>query len=280
MLQHAVRAVEAGDARTIVILAGDHFAGDDFRRLVDRYNRATELYLAPIPTGGPNVLFAHLTQRHMTRHGLAREDYGRLVVAQRRWAERNPGAVYRAPLSLEEYLAAPAVAPPLHRYDCVPVVSGADAVVVADSEEGVAVRALRALHNADLHEGDGLRTGLADVAAELWNAAGLGPADVDAAYVYDDYPVMALVQLDELGLVPDGDVARFVRESPLPVNTSGGQLSAGQAGAAGGMHGLVEAVSQLLHGDRVAARRVVVSGYGMVVYRYGLCANAAVLEAA
>jgi acetyl-CoA acetyltransferase len=216
----------------------------------------------------------------MARHGLGREDYGRLVIAQRRWAERNPGAVYRQPLSLDEYLAAPVVVAPLHRYDCVPVVSGADAVVVAESDHGVAVRALRALHNADLHEGDGLRTGLADVAGELWDAAGFGPGDVDAAYVYDDYPAMVLIQLDELGLVPGGDVTRFVRESALPVNTSGGQLSAGQAGAAGGMHGLVEAVKQLLDGERVQARRVVVSGYGMVVYRYGMCANAAVLEAA
>jgi acetyl-CoA acetyltransferase len=280
MLQHALRAVEAGDARTIVLLAGDHFGADDFRQLVDHYNRATEDHLAPIPTGGPNALFAHLTTRHMELHGLERADYGRLVVAQRAWAGQNSGAVYREPLTLEAYLAAPVVATPLHRYDCVPVVSGADAVVVAEGERGVAVRALRALHNADMHEGDGLRTGLSEVAADLWGAAGFGPEDVDAAYVYDDYPAMSLVQLDELGLVPDGDVARFVRELTLSVNTSGGQLSAGQAGAAGGMHGLVEAVTQLLDGERIRARRVVVSGYGMVLYRYGACANAAVLEAA
>jgi acetyl-CoA acetyltransferase len=161
----------------------------------------------------------------------------------------------------------------------VPVVSGADAIVVTDAPSGIAVRALRGLHNPDAHEGDGLRTGLADVAGELWEEAGFGPADVDAAYVYDDYPAMSLVQLDELGFVASGDVARFARESTLPVNTSGGQLSAGQAGAAGGMHGVVEAVTQLLDGSRVEARRAVVTGYGMVLYRYGACANAAVLEA-
>lgn len=283
LLQHAVRAVEAGDARTIVLLAGDRFDRASFRRLVDEYNRATAAHLAPIPLGGPNALFAFLTRRHMEAHGLERADYGRLAVAQRAWAQRNPGAVYREPLTLEEYLAAPVVAEPLHRYDCVPVVSGADAVVVADAEHGVAVRALRALHNADGQDGDGLRTGLAEVADELWEAAGLTPADVGAAYVYDDYPAMALVQLDELGLVPGGELARFLREGALPFNTSGGQLSAGQAGAAGGMHGLVEAVTQLLGrapGRQLDVRRAVVSGYGMVLYRYGACANAAVLEAA
>jgi acetyl-CoA acetyltransferase len=158
-------------------------------------------------------------------------------------------------------------------------VTGANAIVVAAAEHGVAVRSLRSLHNADLHEGDGLRTGLADVAAALWEAAGFGPGDVDAAYVYDDYPAVALIQLDELGLVPGGEVARFLRDSELPVNTSGGQLSAGQAGAAGGMHVLGEAVTQLLTGSRVEARRAVVSGYGMVLYRHGACASAAVLEA-
>lgn len=281
MLQHAVRAVEAGDARTIVLLAGDHFEPGSFRKLVDSYNRATQQYLASIPTGGPNALFALLTQRHMTEHGLTREDYGRLVIAQRAWAAINSRAVYREPITMDQYLAAPVVADPLHRYDCVPVVSGADALVVAEAPSGVAVRSIQALHNGDAQEGDGLQTALKLVADDLWARAGFGSGDVHAAYVYDDYPAMALIQLDDLGLIPEHDVARFLRESELPINTSGGQLSAGQAGAAGGMHGLVEAVTQLLDptGPRgVGAQRAVVAGYGMVLYRYGACANAAVLE--
>lgn len=286
LLQHAVRAIQAGDASTIVLLSGDRFDRESFRRLVDEYNRTTAQYLAGIPTGGPNVLFAMLTAQQMERHGLEREDYGRLVVAQRAWAGLNPLAVYRAPLTLEEYLEAPVVAEPLHRLDCVPVVSGADALVVADAGEGVRIRALRALHNHDGQEGDGLTTGIAELAHALWQDAGVGPEDVDLVSVYDDYPAMALAQLADLGFVPDGDLAGFLRrrieEERLPVNTSGGQLSAGQAGAAGGMHGLVEAVTQLLGraGDRQVenARLAVVTGYGMVLYRYGACANAVVLE--
>ena len=281
MLQHAIRAVEAGDARSIVLLAGDRLDRESFRQLVDRYNRVTTDYLSKIPFGGPNSLFAFITRRHMDIHGLQREDYGRFVVRLRQWAERNPGAVYRDPLTLEEYLCAPVVAEPLHRYDCVPVVSGADAVVVAEAERGVAISALAGLHNLDGQLGDGVKTGLSELADELWAQAGFGPMNTDAAFVYDDYPAMALIQLDDLGFIPNGDVARFVRESQLPVNTSGGQLSAGQAGAAGGMHGLVEAVNQLLGrtGTRsLGLRRVVVTGYGMVAYRHGVCANAAVLE--
>jgi acetyl-CoA acetyltransferase len=281
MLQHARRAVEAGDADVIVLLAGDRLDRESFRALVDGYNRATANHLAGIPTGGPNALFAHLTLRHMEANGLAREDYGRLVIAQRAWASRNPLAVYRSELTLEDYLSAPVVAAPLHRYDCAPVVSGANAVVLRRAAEGVAIRALASLHNVDSQEGDGLHTGLREIAATLWAEAGFGPGELDAMYPYDDYPAMSLVQLDDLGLIPGGDVKRFLAGTLPPINTSGGQLSAGQAGAAGGMHGLVEAVTQLLgrSGDRsIGAGRAVVCGYGMVLYRYGACANAVVLE--
>ncbi len=291
MLQHAVRAVEAGDASTIVLLAGDRLLRDEFAALVDGYNRATRDHLTPIPVDGPNTDFALLTQRHMVATGLTRRDYGRIPVAQRRWASGNPLAVYREPLSLEQYLAAPPIAEPLSRYDCVPVVSGADALVVTSAARtpgGVRIRATRALHNPDGQEGDGLSTGLAEVAGELWDAAAAGPENMDVAWVYDDYPAMVLVQLADLGVLADGDAQRFLSvrldEERWPLNTSGGQLSAGQAGAAGGMHGLVETVIQLRGegGERQVpdARLAVVTGYGMVLYRYGACAAAAVLEAA
>lgn len=288
LLQHALRAVDAGDASTIVLLSGDHFGPADFKQLVDNYNRTTARFLAGIPHGGPNALFAMLTRQQMAQHGLERADYGRLAVAQRRWASLNPDAVYRKPITLEDYLTAPVVAAPLHRLDCVPVVSGADALVIRGTGKGVRVRALRAFHNPDGQEGSGLRTGMADFAADLWSDAGVGPNEMDVISVYDDYPAMAVAQLADLGYAPGGDLPallrRRVEEERLPVNTGGGQLSAGQAGAAGGMIGLVEAVRQL-RGEAGArqiagARLAVVTGYGMVLYRYGACANAVVLEGA
>ena len=293
LLQHAVAAIETGQARHIVLLAADAFQGQDFADLVANYNRTTQQLLRPLGIANPNSLFAILTQRHMARHGLQRADYGRLVTAQRAHAVRNPLAVYRAPMTLDDYLDAPLVAEPLCQYDCVPVVAGADAILlsradaVADRAGCVQVRAMQALHNADLHEGDGLRTGLRGVAPRLYAQAGRRAADIDLACVYDDYPVMSLVQLEDLGLVGDRGVATFLREDlatgRLALNTSGGQLSVGQAGCAGGMHGLVEAIRQLggQAGERQlpAVRSAVVTGYGMVQYRYGLCANAAILEA-
>jgi acetyl-CoA acetyltransferase len=292
LLAHARRAVEAGDASAVLLVAGDRLTAADFRGLVDDWSSATRDHLAPLPTGGPNALFALLTKRHMGAHGLRREDYAQVVIAQRRRAALNPGALYREPLALEEYMAAPLVADPLTRFDCVPLVAGADALVVTAADRGgaagraVRIRSLASSFNAEPQDGDGLRTGLADAAAALWEAAGRGPDEVDVVSVYDDYPAMVLVQLADLGFAPDGDVQRLVAEriatGALAVNTSGGQLCCGQAGAAGGMHGLVEAVLQLQGeaGERQieGARTAVVSGYGMVAYRHGAAANAVVLE--
>ncbi len=97
---------------------------------------------------------------------------------------------------------------------------------------------------------------------------------------------MVLVQLADLGVIPDDDVKRYLHKTILeqmwPVNTSGGQLSAGQAGASGGMHGLAEAVRQLRGraGERQVpdAELALATGYGMVLYTHGACHNAAVLE--
>ena len=290
LLQHAIRAVESGDAACIVLVAGDHLDRAAFASLTASYNRTTEDSLTPLPHLGPNALFAMVTQRHMDEHGLADADYGQIPISQRSWASRNPGAVYREPMSLDDYLASPVVASPLRRFDCVPVVTGADAVIVTRvkrGRRGVRVRAVATSYNPDGQDGTGLETGLDGKADRLWHETGFGPLDVDLACVYDDYPVMVLAQLAALGCVPDDDLKRFLHErlaiEHWPLNPSGGQLSAGQAGAAGGMHGLVEAVRQLLGqaGDRQVhdAQRALVTGYGMVLYRYGGCANATVLEA-
>jgi len=287
MLQHAVRAVEAGDARVIVIAAGDNLRQPGvFQALTNSYNLATRHHLAPLEFGGPNTLFAMLTSRHMAATGLTERDYAQIPLAQRRWASLNPGAVYRHVLTLCQYLAAPTVATPLRQFDCVPVVAGADAVIVTTRQNRIVrLRAVEALHNADQQLGPGTSTGHRALSDALWDKAELGPRDIDVIGVYDDYPVIALEQLRGLGFIPDDDLAGFLNHRlalGMPVNTSGGQLSAGQAGTAGGLHFIVEATRQLL--GRVGARQVVdartalVSGYGMVLYRHGACANAAVLE--
>ena len=185
------------------------------------------------------------------------------------------------------------MADPLSRYDCVPVVAGAQAIIVARPDRapkgrpGVRVRAHRASYNYDNQEGDGLQTGISTFAKELWQEAGVRPDDIDVASIYDDYPTMVLAQANDLGLIPGNDLARFCRvtigEKRFPVNTWGGMLSAGQPGGhAGGLNGISEAVLQLQHraGERQVkgARLAVATGYGMTMYRYGGTAAAAILE--
>jgi acetyl-CoA acetyltransferase len=293
MLGHAVRAVESAAASVILIVGGDATGLAGYSRIAANFNIATQLHLAPLGHGGPNGVYALVTSRQMKKFGLEKSDYGHVAIAQRTSAAGNPFAVYRAPMTMQEYLAAPLVADPLSRYDCVPVVAGAQAIVVAHPDRSprgrkpVCVRAHRASFNYDNQEGDGLQTGIATFARELWQEAGLRPEDIDVASIYDDYPAIVLAQLNDLGLVPDRDLQRFARreigERRFPINTWGGMLSAGQPGGpAGGLNGISEAVLQLQHraGERQVrdARVAVATGYGMTMYRYGGTAAAAILE--
>jgi acetyl-CoA acetyltransferase len=293
MLGHAARGIECGAAGVILVIGGDATGLAGYGKIAANYNIATRDHLAPLGHGGPNGVYALVASRQMKTYGLEKSDYGHIAVAQRAWASRNPFAVYRAPLAMEEYLAAPLVADPLSRFDCVPVVAGAQAIVLAHPDRAprgrasVRVRAHRASFNYDNQEGDGLQTGISTFATEFWQAAGVAPADIDVASIYDDYPTMVLAQLDDLGMIADHDLARFCRrdlgELRRPINTHGGMLSAGQPGGpAGGLNGISEAVLQLQHraGERqvAGARLAVATGYGMTMYRYGGTAGAAILE--
>jgi len=272
MLGNALRAVETGAAEVVLILGGDATGLAGYAKVAANFNTVTQKHLAPLGHGGPNGVYALVASRQIRKYGLEKSDYGHIAIAQREWAAKNPHAVYRAPLTMDEYLAAPLVADPLSRYDCVPVVAGAQAIIVARPDRarkgrpGVRVRA---------HRG------------ELWQEAGARPDDIDIASIYDDYPTMVLAQANDLGLIPGNDLARFCRvtigEKRFPMNTWGGMLSAGQPGGhAGGLNGISEAVLQLQHraGERQVkgARLALATGYGMTMYRYGGTAAAAILE--
>jgi acetyl-CoA acetyltransferase len=132
-----------------------------------------------------------------------------------------------------------------------------------------------------------MRGGWAVDRDDLYAQAGIGPGDMDFVQAYDDYPVILFLQLEDLGFCDKGGAPEFVRretftaEGTLPLNTSGGQLSVGQAGAAGGHLGMVEAIRQLTRQSLSAqvpdARFGLVSGFGMINYDRGLCSGAAIL---
>ena len=282
LAQHAMRAIQADDAKNILLVAGDVFHNDDFTNLVSHYNVNTEASSVNLGISGPNSNFALLTEMQMSKHGLLKKDYSLLVRHQRDNAVRNANAVYRTPLSVEQYLTAPEVSRPLGIFDCVPVVAGANAIILSkiknENELAVRIRKIAVLHNWDLHEGDGTVTGLSRLTESIWEDTDLTRDDVNLLSLYDDYPAIVIAQLIDLGFLKGENVSeelqQFIAGSKPILNSSGGQLSAGQCGAGAGLHGFIEAMNGLRKGGIA-----LVSGYGMVVNRYGACSNLAILEA-
>lgn len=296
-LRRAARAVQAGDARIVACLAGDTNHVDTFRQTIASFSQFARDAVYPYGSGGPNSSFAFLTDHYIREYGARAEDFGRICIAQRENGRRIPGALMTRELTMEAYLSARPIADPLRLYDCVMPCAGADGVLVMEAGRARAlglahVRILATIerHNAYPDDPIQMRGGWAMDLDEFYGMAGLGPGDMDFLQAYDDYPVINFLQLEDLGFCAKGEAAAFVRAhdltvaGDLPFNTSGGQLTLGQAGAAGGYLGLVEGVRQLIGqplGAAVAdARFGLVSGFGMINYDRGLCSGAAILARA
>jgi acetyl-CoA acetyltransferase len=293
-LRRALRAVQAGDAGVIACVAADTNQLDTFRATLGRFSQFAQDSVYPYGAGGPNASFAFLTAHYMRVFGARREDFGRMCVAQRANAVNNPLALLRKPLTLQEYLDARPVAEPLHLYDCVMPCAGAEAFLVMRRERAqelglpfVTVLSTMERHNAFPDDPIQSRGGWALDRDELFARAGIRHDDIDILQTYDDYPVMSLMQIEDLGFCAKGAGPEFVRshnltvEGDFPLNTNGGQLSVGQAGAAGGYLGLNEAIRQLtgapIGGAVPSAQVALVSGFGMINYDRGLCCGAAIL---
>lgn len=295
-LRRAARAVQSGDASVVACVAGDANHVDSFRRMLSSFSRFAQDASYPYASGGPNACFALLTDHYMRTCGAERADFGRICVAQRSNALRYAHAVMKKPLTLEEYLAARPISDPIALFDCVMPVAGAEAFLVMRDTDARALdlphaRLLSTIerHNAFATDPIQMRGGWAMDVDELYAMAGTTPAAMDFVQTYDDYPVICMMQMEDLGFCAKGEGPEFVRSHTLevdgtfPHNTSGGQLSVGQAGAAGGFLGLVESVRQLTgtaDGTQVSeARTGLVSGFGMINFDRGLCSGAAILEA-
>ena len=295
-LRRAARAVQAGDADIVACIAADANHVESFRQMLGGFSHFARDASYPYGSGGPNSIFAFITAAYMRAHGATREDFGRIAVAQRANALRNPNALFKVPLTLEQYLDARPISDPIHLFDCVMPCAGAEAFLVMReeraSELGLAHVLLRGAierHNAFADDPVLLRGGWLVDRDDLFAMADCAPGDIDFVQSYDDYPVIVMMQFEGLGFCDEGDGPAFVRQhrftwdGSFPNNTSGGQLSAGQAGAAGGFLGMTEAIRQLTgqaHGHAVAGARLgLVSGYGMVTYDRCLCTGALILGA-
>lgn len=296
-LRRAARAVQCGDAEIVACIAGDTNHTDSFRLNTATFSQFARDAVYPYGSGGPNASFAFLTAYYMRQYGATAADFGKICVAQRANALANPQALFKKKLSLDEYLNARMIADPIRLFDCVMPCAGAEGFLVMRGERARALGLAHAKilgtierHNAFAADPVQVRGGWALDCGDLYAQAGIEPRDVDFVETYDDYPVISVMQIEDLGFCAKGEGPDFVRRhtfevgGSFPLNTSGGQLSVGQAGAAGGHLGMVEAIRQLTGaapGRAVADAKIgLVSGFGMINYDRGLCSGAAILAAA
>jgi acetyl-CoA acetyltransferase len=217
----------------------------------------------PMGLGTPAATVAMMARRYMHTYGATSEDFGAVTVADRRHAAANPAAwFFSRPITLADHQASRWIAEPLRLLDCCQESDGAVAIVVTSRERARDLRQPPAVVRAAA-QGSGPDqftmtsyyrddlTGLPEmgvVARQLWQQAGIGPADVRTAVLYDHFTPYVLMQLEELGFCPRGEARHFIAGGAiemggrLPLNTHGGQL--GEA-YIHGMNGIAEAVRQV-----------------------------------
>ena len=290
----AIKAIQSGVAKAVVCVAADSFNVEDHMDAMGNFNGTVRDYMSPYGFGGPNGMFGLVQQRHMYEFGTTREQLGKLAVTQRQHASLNPNALLRDPMTMEDYLNARIIADPIRLYDCVMPCGGGGAVVITteelakNSSKSIKILSGGRNHNAKPNEVINLECGWVDYQQEMFSEAGVTHEDLDLIHLYDDYPIMELIQLEDLGFCKKGEGGSFIDNKDfsitgdLPLNTGGGQLSCGQSGAGGGIIGLVEVVRQLMHegGERQVenARLGLASGFGMVTYGHGLSTSAIILS--
>ena len=253
-LASAFVAVAEGRARHVLVYRTVLMMGGSIiDRTPDREERSGPNLMADSPTllanhayAAPNWLGMHCN-RHMHLYGTTKEQLGWLAVESRRKAALNPRAVYKEPYTLEDYMNARPVSSPFGLFDCDVPVDGSIAFVVSHTDyakdcPGKPVR-VEAIGGSPGKGGwyarpDFPKMCSVDAAAQMWSRTDLKPKDIETAQLYDGFTFITFAWLEALGLRGDGESGPFIEggqrialDGELPLNTYGGQLSAGR------MHG-------------------------------------------
>ncbi|HEU5067799.1 MAG TPA: thiolase family protein [Sphingomicrobium sp.] len=219
-------------------------------------------FQGPFGVMGASSQFALLQKRYMHENPVTLEQFGKVAVTTRYHASLNPGAIYRKPFTLEEYLTSRVLADPIRLFDCVPIVNGGLAYVVTSAKTARTltdrpVYLLGAGESNNFYRGsrslpDVTYTGFVEAAPRALKEAGVEHKQIDFFQPYDDYPFIVSMTIEDFGFCKKGQGGRFIEERNLrfdgdfPLLTDGGQLSGGQPGGAiGGFAPLIEAVTQL-----------------------------------
>ena len=281
MISYATMAIEAGQCEVAVVSLADNPAtgsrqayeksyGDDGSGLFGWFST---------PAG-----YAMVAQRHMAQYGTTSDQLGAIAVACRRHGAANPHAQLRKPLTLEQYRTSRLIVEPLRRDDCCLVSDGAAAVVLMSARKAAELKVAKPVPVLGFGQGQtswdvALRPDLTTTAAKVsaqtaFAMAGLKPADIDVAQIYDCFTICALMTLEAYGFCAQGEGGHFVEGGrieiggELPINTSGGLLS--ETGMPG-MQLVLEGVRQM-RGDSVnqvkGARTCAVSNQGGIMHTH------------
>jgi len=257
----ATLALNAGLCGTILVAYGSNQRTGVGRSEAGKYKMALDpqAFEHPYKPFNPPSSYALATARHMHQYGTRREQLAEIAVAARRWAQLNPEAFTREPLSVDDVLKSRMISDPLTVRDCCLVTDGGGAYVLTRAQRAhdfpkrpaylLGVGAAH-WHRQISSMPDLTVTAATESGRRAFEMAGLGPHDVDVVQLYDAFTINTLLFLEDLGFCKKGEGGAFVsggRIAPggaLPINTNGGGLSCVHPGMYG-IFLLIEAVRQL-----------------------------------
>ncbi len=264
LLRHAAETVAAGRCKAVLVCGGENRATGQTRdQAVATITSIGHPYLET--PYGPTMpgFYALIAQRYMHEYGLTSEQLATVAVTSRRHAGMHPAAHMRKPITIEDVLASKPIADPLRMMDCCLISDAGGAFIVTSAELARDLKQkpiyLAGIGEYHTHEHVTFAPSLTEFGArqsgeDAYAMAGLGPADVDVAQLYDCFTIVPILELEELGFCAKGEGGAFYTAGhatiggKLPINTHGGMLSHAHAGAAGGLFGIVESVRQLRGG--------------------------------
>lgn len=257
-LRHAAAAIEAGLCDVALIVYGSTQRSSS-GALTSSTSASPAALETPFRPRFPASGYALAAARHMHEYGTTREQLATVAVSARQWAQLNPAAFARGPLTLDDVLGARMVSDPLTVRDCCLVTDGGGAVVVTSAararslaREPVYILGVgAAAWNMHISQApDITETAARESSRIAFEAARLSPSDVDVVQLYDAFTINTIMFLEDLGFCPKGEGGRFVADGriapggQLPVNTNGGGLSYGHPGMYG-IFTIIEAVRQI-----------------------------------
>jgi acetyl-CoA acetyltransferase len=245
--------VRAGEWRNVLVVGAEKLYNTDRSLVARALQSAADLEQAANGGGGPTMmeLYAESIRMYMDRSCATVTDFARVVAKNRRHASKNPLAQFRQPVSIDEVLAAPMIAAPLTRLMCSPIADGAAALVLSAANASHVNRRHPRLLSCQVTTNGTTNDVVRETGRRAYDAAGLGPADLDLLEVHDGAAPAELYLYEKLGLAREGEGAALIRSGAVeiggrsPVNTSGGLIARGHPIGATGLAQIVELVLQL-----------------------------------